>query len=613
MKKFLMIVFIMLLMVLGLPVLLLGLMYEGDTLEAMPLELYTEDADGFGMLYARIDEALAAAQDDEAANLTIAFDEDVLNTLIFNFVRGDAPFKDGLNPDYLPSVACETAACGSILEETFIHDGRRFIIRLEGVFVRFHETGMRLHAALALSYGDRFTFKTVVTLDLEHVSDTEPGTFTLAYAGAQIGRVPVPSRILNTAMTLFDRVTSYDFDAVIQADSDSPFTIDRQALQVTFDALAMIEQATATVEDDPGADLALVLLETLWQDDLIHFGLDGLGLALHVRLSHLRVPPAVTIPASLQAQQDDAGFMPEAFVLQDYLKRQLETWLIEHALGGTGRFRLPADVINGALYHEAGGFERFQYEFDYRNDAGNQGILWTGLEALWFDFAPEDVEVVAGEVVVFGLFDFGGLKSRLALTNRRVDGASDGVLVLELTQVTLGEHGDKPHLTISQTEAFTTLFANMAVEPFMSVDANARWVIDGTALLDAAGTTGVWSVHAIDMDSAGIFLEVTPSHATLQETFEAMTAALRTVFSSGLSVALEAAIDDSPESSALLDQLTQIETVLTSGQDPDAQAITLLLAQIDALSSTARAQFTDTLESLLDATVLARFNADFRD
>lgn len=610
MKKLFVSVFVIGLILLGIPLVLLGLMYERDTDALMPLELYYEEADGFSLLYAELATALQAAQDDDTTNLHVMLDENSLNTLIFNYIRGDGPFKEAINPDYLPGPDCDSASCATIFEEVFTHEGRRFIIQLKGLWVQFDEETLHLNAALAFNYQDRASYQTVVRTELNLESGDTPGVYTLTYEGMRIGRLPLPSRLFNTMSTWFDRVTSYDFDEAIDMASRA-IRIERQPLSLTLDLPALIKQASETLEADPGAELGLTIIDALLQEDLLTLAFEQAGIGMQVQLDALRIESDTMIPEVLLAQRDAAGFIPQAFSFETHLKTQLETWLIARALGHAMPFHIPVDLMNAALYHEAGGFERFQYEFDYRDATGSPAILFMGLEAFWLEFAQDETDSAKALMTLYGLFDFGGLKTRIALKNTGITTDNESVLTFSLHAITLGDDADPPALSFSEVDRFVTLLDTLAWAPFIEVDATNQLILDGEALFNEMGKQDVWRVTVMTIIDTGILVDITPQNPTLEDTLNAMTSALFDVLSAGLSHELETVLDDQAESQAFLNHLKEIETVLAADDPLDEADVTLLMAQLDALPELARQQFTDTLTAQLDPSIQDAFNDAF--
>ena len=609
MKKLFMTVFIIGIILLGIPLIMLSLMYESDATSLMPLELYTEEADGFSLLYAQLATGLEAAQDEGSAALHVLFDETILNTLIFNYIRGDGPFKEAINPDYMPGPDCKTASCAVIVETATSVGGRRFMVQLEGLWVRFVEDTLYVHAALVFNYQDRSTFKTVVRTELSLEEDAENGVWTLVYQGANLGHVPILGVLTQTAMTLFDRVTSYDFDEAVDMASQA-IQVNRQPLNITIDLPALIEQATATLDDDVGAELALTLIDALLEEALLKFAFTEEGINMHVQLDALRIPNTTTLPDILIKQQDAAGFNPHAFSVTSTFKNHLETWLIGRALGGSEPLHIHADTMSAALFHEAGGFERFQYEFDYRDETGSPSILFMGLEALWLEFDYDDTETPKGAMTVYGLFNFGGLKTRLALRSEQVETDHAKRLKFALNAVTIGDLSTSP-LRLTDVARFEKVFDSIAIMPFIQVDAAQQHIIDGDALLNEMGQTDVWTIETMTLTDRGLVLNVNPQNAALQETLDMMIAAIHDVLSTGISGELNALFGDETESQAFIGHLMTIETVLSEGGVVDQADITKLMTQLDALSESTRQQFTDTLSAHLDPAIQAQFDEAF--
>ncbi|MDR4969460.1 MAG: hypothetical protein RG740_07560, partial [Acholeplasmataceae bacterium] len=62
MKKLLFSLLFILFTLIGIPVLLVGLMYNGNALDEMPLSLYTENADAQQELYTELNQAITSAK-----------------------------------------------------------------------------------------------------------------------------------------------------------------------------------------------------------------------------------------------------------------------------------------------------------------------------------------------------------------------------------------------------------------------------------------------------------------------------------------------------------------------------------------------------------------------
>lgn len=99
-------IFIPILIVIGLPALLLAVMYDGSGEESMPIHLYTEDADAKGMVFTELSSAIDDFEAGVTENMVYELHQDIINTAIFDFLRGEE-----MNPDYMPTDDCDETSC----------------------------------------------------------------------------------------------------------------------------------------------------------------------------------------------------------------------------------------------------------------------------------------------------------------------------------------------------------------------------------------------------------------------------------------------------------------------------------------------------------------------
>ncbi|MFW6320171.1 MAG: hypothetical protein ACOC1L_08280, partial [Bacillota bacterium] len=200
MKKLLLIILIPAFIIIGIPAILLGIMHDGGTKDALPTDLYNDDVNAEHMLYEDLSIALESSKGDIEKDFDLEISEDVLNTLIFNSIRGDAE-NPGINPDYLPSETCSDASCMYIMEE----DVGFGTARLLGIWIDLANDNITANVALEVETSV-LTYNTALKVDLAFVDDSDNGEYRLELDKIRLGNMPIPKGILSAIINTFEGI-----------------------------------------------------------------------------------------------------------------------------------------------------------------------------------------------------------------------------------------------------------------------------------------------------------------------------------------------------------------------------------------------------------------------
>ncbi len=608
MKKLLFVLFFIFFIVVGLPAIVVGLMYDGSSVDAMPVHLYSEDANATDMMYEELSQRLDEIENDLEADLTYEITQDMVNIAIFNMIRGDDE-TEGINSSYLPDEACEDASCKYIMEEVVSAGGTDVYMRLIGVWVEFEEDMLTMNAALEAQYGDGMTFRSTVKMALELEDNVDEGYYRLELDSLRVGRLPLPKGLFGRLAGLFG-----DIESTIE--ETLPFgSFNARELRYTVDKDSLVEYIQSTEEEDGMVRLASEVLGIVFEEGLIQFKLDEEIFRFTFSMSVLRNDPSTDIPVYLHDMRNADELDETVFDYEQHLKTRFEQFVFNQALTSQSYFTITERTFNKILYYEMDGFENTQTEFEYTDSNGNERVILVGLEALWFEFrVDEDVYIN-----IKGLFNFGGVKSMLVIRADNIDDTEPGRYVLEFTEVTMGKEPGKDYLDIDRLEAFKAAMRDIGDFEFGYVNEDGNLVIDTnglTDLLDDGTVEGAITIHDVEIVHQGIRVHVAAGDQTLQDALDAFSNAIGDAFTNpNLLSNLEGAINtsDGGAEQSTYEAVQNIQGKLDSDEDISEEDVEALFENFDDMSPEAQEAFMDVFEDLVDESILDDFKQNFQN
>ncbi len=603
-----MFLFIIFFIIVGIPAIVVGLMYDGSSVDAMPVHLYSEDANATDLMYEELHQRLDEIEDDLDANLTYEITQDMVNIAIFNMIRGDDE-SAGINPSYLPSDTCVEASCKYVMEEVVRAGGTDVHMRILGVWVEFEEDMLTMNAALEAQYGDGMTFKSTIKVALELEDDAENGQYRLELDRLRIGNLPLPKG-------LFGRLAGLFGDIENTVEETLPFgDFNARELRYTVDKDSLIDYIQSTEEGDGMVRLASEVLGIVFEEGLLNFKLDEAVFRFTFRMAVLRNDSDTDIPAYLHDMRNADEIDETVFDYEQHLQTRFEQFVFNMALTNQTYFTITERTFNKILYYEMDGFEATQTTFEYEDGDGNPREILVGLEALWFEFrVDEDVYIN-----IKGLFNIGGVKSMLVIRADNIDDTQPGMYILEFTEVTMGREPGKEYLDIDRLEAFKAAMRDIGDFEFGYVNEDGNLVIDTnglTDLLDDGTVQGTITVNDVEIVHQGIRVHVAATDQTLQDALDAFSNAINDAFTdeqllTNLSGVLDT--EDGGAEQATYEAVQDIQAKLDNDEDITEEDVEALFENFDELSKESQDAFMDVFEGLVDESVLDDFKENFQN
>ncbi len=608
MKKFLISIFIIVLVIVSIPLALLAVMSDGGSFDDIPTHLYHEDADAMKLLYEEIDHSLAALEEDEEADLVFALHQDVLNIAIFEAIRGSED-SEGINPDYLPDDDCDTDACRYVFTDTFYTGDRPVHLRVPGIWMTFDgdedetEKGyVTLNIAVSVQSGDGFTYRTVVRMR-GAFSDTDDA-YILEFDRLSIGSLPF-------TQGFFSRIIGWtgviDEDTVEDNLPFGLFDLDNFRMVIEKEALTDWLQ---NEEEEPMMNLVAEFVNIIYANRMLHLRVHDEAFTVTFEVSKVRNDADTDIPAYLYDLHGPDGYDPDKFDMKRHMETRFEEFVFNKALAKQTAFTLDERTFNKILYDTFDGFEEFRNvrEIDGRT-------MSIGLDALWFEFYDD-------EIVIKALFSIDHIKS---LIEMRADQTSTTPTVLEysISAITIGKdegETEDEYLVVENLDAFKALLADIGDAYFGEFDEDGTLVIDITRLedlFDEGIADGAVGIESLEIVKRAIRLEMAID-GDLEHLFDGFTdgvrAALKDMDAAGALADSLNVEDEGPEKDAV-EKIQQIQDALIDDEEAeiDPEDVQALFDSYSQMSPEAQETFMQTFEGLMDESLVEGFNDSFRD
>ncbi|MFU8786910.1 MAG: hypothetical protein ACNA7U_06625 [Candidatus Izemoplasmataceae bacterium] len=603
MKKLLFSLLFILFTLIGIPVLLVGLMYNGNALDEMPLSLYTENADAQQELYTELNQAITSAKTGMDTDLELKIHQDIINIAIFNAIRGDDD-TPGPNPNYLPNEDCDNSECLYIFEENINGD---LFIRVVGVWITFEEDTLIANIALEVDGNQGFTFKSIIRTELLLTDDVQNQSYTLEFSRLRVGRLPFPKRLFTGIIGLLNNVTDINVDEQLPIGD-----FDLSELKYTIDKNDIVEYVRSSGEDDATMLLATEVLKIIFDNGLIQFKLNDESFDFLFRLSLIRNSPSTDIPAYLQ------GFDYEGYEFEQSLRNRFDEFVFTMALTNQTYFTISERSFNRMIYKQMEGFENARFEFEYEDELGNPQTITVGLEAVWFEFRVEEVN---SEEIIYlqikGLFNIDGIKSLLLIRADEVIGFDEDVYAFDLSEITIGKESGKEFLNVTNLQPFKDYLSTMEDFYFGYFSEEGYIIIDTVRLTDlmAEGTqSGVVEVNKVEIVDRALRIHVVATDPSLQNILDSFSGAIYDVFSDpNLNTELESVLDTTnpgPEQDTY-NQILTIQAKIDNNEEITDEDVSALFENFDEMSPEAQQAFLETFNGLIDPSLLEEYNNNF--
>ncbi len=600
MKKLLLILF---LLIFVMPIVLVGLVIalisDRGAINDVPVHLYVEDSDAMAMLYESLDDAITAMRAEDDADFELDITEDMVNTLIFNAIRGIGD-EEGVNPAYTgPVDGCAPEACYVTSEAVEVGDSTLHL-RVTGIWMTFEDDRFSGNVGFEMQWNEGFTYRTTVRVRMSFVDDAE--SYTLQFDRLRLGHLPFPRWLLSP---IAGAVASEAGDEL--EDEVPGIDLDIGNLKLTIDKRELTD---ALVEDEEEQAILQVFLDVFFDPEyeIVRFRLLDEVFRFTARLSLIRNPEETDVPDYLK-DFDYETFEPEK-QLRTIFEQAIFNMAFRDDPGDPASITIPERTLNRILFKSFDGFKEMSFEQTYERD-GVEETLRIGLVGMWFEFHVSGAGATEERYMeIKALFDIAGVKSMLSI---RADEVED--LTFDLVEIALGKDADpeKAYISITDLDAFKDMLKSLDDFPFGYIDEEGRIVLSTDTLTDLMEETSAdIRVDAVYFVQGGIRIDiVAPEY---QDILDAFSQAVKDVFGDAAVVdALDDWLVDHPEHSDVYDAAKGIHDKLDGGDNPDAEDVAALVEAYGDLPPEAQQSFFDVFSDLIDPAIFEDFDGVFGD
>lgn len=603
MTKLFLAIFIPILFIIGTPVLIGTIMYDGSGDENMPTHLYTEDADAEKMLYEELSNSISDVESDVTTDMVFNLHQDIINTAIFELFSGE-----DMNPNYMPGEDCDSDECNFVFNEIQQVEGFNIGLRIVGAWVDFEDEKFIANLYLEVNLDDGFAYKTVI--QVHFLFRDLPDQYELEFDKVQIGNFPIPKALISSVLDLVDKQID-QVNIQEQADDVPIGDLDISTMSYTLlkdDILAEIQGSQEGV-DDTGAVLAQEVLSIIFDNKLINFSFQEDEFLFTAGVSKFK-SEETDIPLYLYDMHDITTvggvevigeYNPLLFDMEDYLINKFTEYVFNYALVPDNPFIIKEETFNKIIYSTTNGFSDTRTTYEYENELGEIQVVDIGLKSIWFELAPDEIQINA-------LFKVAGIDSLLQIVAEEVS-TSATELSFEFTEITFGEdegETDIEYLSITKLDVFFELFESMEGIEFGTF-ADGVFTIDASSLTDLmqdGSVEGSITVNEIRLVQDGILLDIEPSlDPELLDALNTFTEELNNVLEDGaLLIGLEDALDidtEGPEQDAYNSVVELQEAILDPEIPLDPELITDMFENFEDMDSEAQNAFLEAFETLL--------------
>ncbi|MGS0973643.1 MAG: hypothetical protein ACVCEJ_10515 [Candidatus Izemoplasmataceae bacterium] len=609
MKKLFLLLLFFVVIIGGIPLALVGFMYDGSGAEDIPTDLYSPITDAKSMFFEELDTSINDVEDGTTTDMEYNATADMINTFIFEKIRENPD----LNPNYLPGDDCEEDSCNNILYES-LEAGSNLSLR--GVWVDLHEDEFIINIYLEAPIAG-FSYKTTVRLyfSFEDLEDQ----YVLSFEKITLGNIPVPKTFLSTVMNLVsNNVPSFDVEELNNQVSVGDLDIETFTYTLLKDdvleELVRNEDTSST-----GGALAQEVLSIIYDNNLLEFKVKDDEIVIVAGISKLESTDAEQMPLYLYDLHDYqwvgsekiyGDFNPDLFDGQQFLVNRFTEYVFTSALSNSG-FMIYEETFNKLIYHAEDGFSDTRISYTYTTDVYSSEMksVEFGLKALWFDFTGT-------EIIGKALFQIAGVESMLELTATQVSESSTE-LIFEFDMMTIGKDPlevDGEYINITDMEPFIDLFRSMGSIEFASFNDQGQMVItaEGLSSFLQQGSTDAVEVTGIALVNNAIELQVSsPQYQALLDTFT--DEVYNVVSDPSLLTNLDDVLDDenNPDEQALLDKMSEIQNDILVDGTASPEDINEMFTMLDSLDPETQVEFIEVIESMVDPTIFNDFDDIF--
>jgi len=607
-KLFLLLVFFVVIIG-GIPLALVGFMYDGSGAEDIPTDLYIPIADAKSMFFEELDASIGDVEDGTTVDMEYNATADMINVFIFEKIRENPD----LNPNYLPGDDCETDACNNILYES-LADGSNLSLR--GVWVELNEGEFVINVYIEAPIAS-FSYKTTIRLyfSFEDLEDQ----YVLSFEKITLGNVRVPKTLLSTVMNLVsNNVPSFDLEELNGQVTVGDLDIETFTYTLMKDDV-LEELVKGDDTSSAGGVLAQEVLSIIYDNNLLEFSIAKDEILIIVGISKLESTDAEEMPMYLYDLHDYTmlgsekiygDFNPSLFDGEQYLMNRFTEYVFTSALTNND-FMIYEETFNKLIYHSENGFSDTRVSYSYTVDpfSSEYKSVELGLKALWFDFTGT-------EIIGKALFQIAGIESMLELRATQISESSTE-LVFEFDMMTIGKDPlevDGEYINITNMEPFIELFRSMDSIEFATFNEQGQMVItaEGLSAFLQQGTTDAVQVTGISLVNNAIALEVSaPEYQAILDTFT--TELYNVVSDPSLLTNLDDVLDNetNPDEQAILDIMSQIQEDILNTGIASSEDINEMFTLLDNSDTETQNDFIEVFEDMVDPSTFNDFDEIF--
>lgn len=597
-KKLFLLIFSLIVLVILSPVILLGLMYQGDLESVLPTSAYEAGLTPAQTLSADIDATLdQLSAPDEDIQFTLS--ETTLNSLIFASLTQ----AEGLNPTYAPATDCATDACQYLITEEITTD---IFARLKGIWVELDDDQVTIFVGASVEWQERFTYGTILSLTFD-VTD-EVDKYQLRIDQIRLGRLPITSRFLGRILTWIENATG---EPVLEVENSVPVgTLDLENFSYTI-LKSEIVTLVKNNEELENAALAAQLLDIVFEKEIITFKIEENAFNFNFRSTLFLSDEDTTLPPSVASLYESSTPLE----LESYLQERFEEFILTQALLGETSFRLNERVFNTIIASGLNGEQGLpNFSYEYQDKDGNSQVIEMKVEGVWVHLSTDTFKIQA-------LFNLASKPSLMEFVLSAVPSNDPFEIVYEIETLSIGKSLSNPNkedVTIDDFSALIPFLKSFIENEFIQFNDRDQLVIGGASLETYINTflqgSGI-QLSGIRVQDKAMVLDLQLDPA-LQAIFDNYANAINEVltnedFTNALNSALDPANNE--DAQEVIDQLNNLTDKLNNDEPITEDDVSSFIAAFDELSSDDQAAFFTTIQGFVDPRLIEEFENSFNE
>lgn len=597
-KKLFLLIFSLIILVILSPVILLGLMYQGDLESALPTSAYEAGLTPAQTLSDDIDATLDQLSTPEE-DIQFTLSETTLNSLIFASLTQ----AEALNPTYAPATDCETDACQYLITEEITPD---IFARLKGVWIELVDDQVTVFVGASVEWQERITYGTILSLTFD-VTD-EVDKYQLRIDQIRLGRLPITSRFLGRILTWIENATG---EPVLEVENTLPVgTLDLENFSYTI-LKSEIVTLFKDNEELENAALAAQLLDIVFEKEIITFKIEENAFNFNFRSTLFLSDEDTTLPPSVASLYESSTPLE----LESYLQERFEEFILTQALLGETSFRLNERVFNTIIASGLNGEQGLpNFSYEYQDKDGNSQVIEMKVEGVWVHLSTDTFKIQA-------LFNLASKPSLMEFVLSAVPSNDPFEIVYEIETLSIGKSLSNPNkedVTIDDFSALIPFLKSFIENEFIQFNDRDQLVIGGASLETYINTflqgSGI-QLSGIRVQDKAMVLDLQLDPA-LQAIFDNYANAINEVltnedFTNALNSALDPANNE--DAQEVIDQLNNLTDKLNNDEPITEDDVSSFIAAFDELSSDDQAAFFTTIQGFVDPRLIEEFENSFNE